>query len=95
MKANAIIAVSMTLSGIAISSPLRRKELAWATWENSGSPFYFTSTYSVVATPDQVINGTTVTPGEPGAVGYYNYGINADLGVICYVSNESMNYKFL
>ncbi|KAK5057480.1 hypothetical protein LTR84_011480 [Exophiala bonariae] len=47
-------------------------------------PFYFTSTYAVIATPDQVINGTVATPGEPGAVGIYNYGINSDLEVICY-----------
>ena len=49
-------------------------------------PFYFTSTYAVIATPDQVINGTVATPGEPGAIGIYNYGINSDLEVICYVS---------
>ncbi|KIV96835.1 hypothetical protein PV10_00652 [Exophiala mesophila] len=47
-------------------------------------PFVFTSTYSVIATPDQVINGTQVTPGEPGARGIYNYGINTILDVICY-----------
>lgn len=49
-------------------------------------PFVFTSTYSVIATPDQVINGTVVAPGEPGAIGLYNYGINTVLDVICYVS---------
>ena len=48
---------------------------------------YFTSTYSVVATPDQVINTDQMpAPGEPGAVGYYNYGINSKDDVICYVS---------
>lgn len=52
-------------------------------------PFYFTSTYAVVATPDQVINGTVATPGEPGAIGLYNYGINSELEVICYVSPKS------
>merc|ERR1711939_1093875 len=46
---------------------------------------YFTSTYSVVATPDQVINTDQIpAPGEPGAVGYYNYGINSKDDVICY-----------
>merc|ERR1712115_631452 len=46
---------------------------------------YFTSTYSVVATPDQVINTDQMpAPGEPGAVGYYNYGINSKDDVICY-----------
>ena len=51
-------------------------------------PFVFTSTYSVIATPDQVINGTVAAPGEPGARGIYNYGINTILDVICYVSNS-------
>lgn len=56
-------------------------------------PFYFTSTYAVIATPDQVINGTVPTPGEPGAIGLYNYGINSDLEVICYVSTNNPNAK--
>ncbi|KAK5693047.1 hypothetical protein LTR97_010523 [Elasticomyces elasticus] len=34
--------------------------------------------------PDQVINGTVPTPGEPGAIGYYDFGINSKLDVICY-----------
>lgn len=50
-------------------------------------PFCFTSTYQIVATPDQVVNANnTATPGEPGAIGYYNYGIQADLDLICWVS---------
>lgn len=51
-------------------------------------PFVFTSTYKVVATPEQVINATGPTPGEPGAIGYFNYGINSELEVICYVSDS-------
>jgi hypothetical protein len=48
---------------------------------------YFTSMYSIVATPDQVVNNVSVsTPGQPGAVGYYNYAINSKDDVICYVS---------
>jgi hypothetical protein len=48
---------------------------------------YFTSFYSVVATPDQVVNTNSVsTPGEAGAVGYYKYAINSREEVICYVS---------
>lgn len=50
---------------------------------------YFTSTYSIVATPEQVVNNVSVsTPGQPGAVGYYNYGINSKDNVICYVSQR-------
>ena len=47
-------------------------------------PFKFTSTYSIVATPDQVVNGTTPTGGLPGCTGFYDFGINADLDLICY-----------
>ncbi|KAL9098108.1 MAG: hypothetical protein Q9163_006171, partial [Psora crenata] len=57
------------------------------TGENSKQVFNFTSTYQIVATPDQVVNGTTnATPtgGLEGCTGYYNFGINADLDLICY-----------
>jgi len=59
----------------------------WQNWKKAPkSPFHFTSTYLVVATPDQVINSTgTPTLGQAGAIGYFNYGINSDLDVICYV----------
>ncbi|KAB8356618.1 hypothetical protein FH972_024196 [Carpinus fangiana] len=48
------------------------------------SPFKFTSTYHVVATPDQVVNGTTPTGGLEGAQGFYDLGINSDLDLICW-----------
>ena len=52
-----------------------------------GFPFCFTSTYQIIATPDQVVNANnTATPGEPGAIGYYNYGIQSDMDLICWVS---------
>ena len=44
----------------------------------------FTSRFSVCATPDQVVNGTTPTGGLEGAVGYYNFGLNSKLDIICY-----------
>ncbi|KAH8601032.1 hypothetical protein B0O99DRAFT_649082 [Bisporella sp. PMI_857] len=47
-------------------------------------PFIFTSTYKVVATGSEVINGTTPTPGPRDAVGYFNYGINSKEDTICY-----------
>lgn len=59
-------------------------------YPNTGCPnpvFNFTSTYSIVATPDQVVNGTTnpvFTGGLAGCTGFYNYGINVDLDLICY-----------
>ncbi|KAH0615072.1 uncharacterized protein H6S33_000708 [Morchella sextelata] len=47
--------------------------------------FRFTSTYSVVATADQVVNATDMPAmGEKNATGYFNYGINSHEDVICY-----------
>merc|ERR1711988_2035057 len=48
-------------------------------------PFEFTSTYSVVATPDQVVNSDNeFTGGLAGAKGYYEYGINSKEDYICW-----------
>lgn len=47
-------------------------------------PFFFTSKFNVIATPGQVVNGTTPTGGLTGAIGYYNFGINSMENVICY-----------
>jgi len=48
-------------------------------------PLAFTSTYYVVATPDQVVNASDIkTGGLKGAKGYYSYGINSKLDLICY-----------
>lgn len=48
----------------------------------------FTSTYSVAATPDQVVNGTgaatVFTGGLKGCKGTFNYGIIASTNTICY-----------
>jgi hypothetical protein len=49
------------------------------------SPFYFTSTYKIVATPDQVVDANnTITGGLEGALGYYNFGVNSYENTICY-----------
>jgi hypothetical protein len=84
MKTASIAFLAAALSGLAAASPIEARGYEWS--DKGGYPFQFSSTYKVVATPDQVINGTTATPGEPGAIGYFNYGINSELNVICYVS---------
>jgi hypothetical protein len=48
---------------------------------------WITSTFRVIATPDQVRNGTTPTPGEPGAVGFYNFALDSKSNTICFVSS--------
>ncbi len=48
-------------------------------------PDTFTSAYTVSATPDQVINPDGESaPGEPGALGTFNFMINSDEEIICY-----------
>lgn len=47
-------------------------------------PFTFTSYFHVVATPDQVVNGTTPTGGLAGAKGFYDFAINSETNLICY-----------
>lgn len=48
-------------------------------------PASFTSAFTVMATPDQVVNPDgVVTPGQPGAAGTYTFRINSDLEIICY-----------
>lgn len=61
-------------------------------WEDSLAEFKekFTSTWKVVGTPDQVVlaNGTAA-PGESTSIGYYNFGINSEKDLICWVSKPS------
>ncbi|MFZ8756765.1 CHRD domain-containing protein [Microbacterium sp. HMH0099] len=48
-------------------------------------PSEFTSAFTVMATPDQVINNDGVaTPGESGATGTFTFRINSDEEIICY-----------
>ncbi|GAB2451613.1 hypothetical protein HD599_002454 [Conyzicola lurida] len=48
-------------------------------------PSSFTSAFTVMATPDQVLNADAVaTPGEAGATGQFTFRVNSDLEIICY-----------
>lgn len=48
-------------------------------------PSSFTSAFTVMATPDQVVNADGVaTPGEEGATGTFTFRINSDEEIICY-----------
>ncbi|KAL3418718.1 hypothetical protein PVAG01_10434 [Phlyctema vagabunda] len=45
----------------------------------------FTSIFNVTATPDQVVNASSIsTPGQPGAKGQFNYALNSQTNTICY-----------
>jgi len=48
-------------------------------------PFTFTSTYNVIASPNQVVNSDNeFTGGLEGCTGQFNFGINSYDNVICY-----------
>jgi len=48
-------------------------------------PFDFTSTFDVLATPDQVVDNNNIsTGGLKGAKGLYRFGLNSRENVICY-----------
>lgn len=48
-------------------------------------PSSFTSAFTVMATPDSVVNTDGVAaPGEPGATGTFSFRVNSDLDIICY-----------
>jgi len=46
--------------------------------------FHFSTMHYVNAVPGEVVNGTTPTGGIAGASGTFNFGINAEMNMICY-----------
>jgi hypothetical protein len=84
-----IIAALVTLAA-ATPLPQAHQATVQAAQQFGSGPFTFSSTYNLIATPDKVINPDgEPAPGEEGAVGYYNYGINSELDIICYVSRPT------
>lgn len=52
-------------------------------------PIKYTSKFSIIATPEQVVQNNAsltnaFTGGLPGTIGYYDFGLNSDLDLICY-----------
>lgn len=48
-------------------------------------PDTFTSAYTVMATPEEVVDGDgNAAPGEPGATGTFDFMINSEEEIICY-----------
>ncbi|KAL8318006.1 hypothetical protein RB601_005627 [Gaeumannomyces tritici] len=83
--------ISLSLAAMAIGSPILNLGAATGLFKPKQvgrglkSPFRFTSSYAIVATPDQVVNASNVaTGGLPGASGLYLFGINSHDNVICY-----------
>ncbi|PVI08100.1 hypothetical protein DM02DRAFT_488938, partial [Periconia macrospinosa] len=46
--------------------------------------FHFTMMQNVAAVPEEVVNGTEPTGGIAGASGTFNFGLNAEMDMICY-----------
>ena len=93
MKFFATVSAVAALSSLAVaapgskSCPVKNPKPGPGKGELKDFPWCFTSTYEIIATPEQVVNtNNTATPGEGGAVGYYNYGIQSELDLICWVS---------
>jgi len=61
------------------------------------APASFTSAFTVMATPDQVLNADGVaTPGPAGATGQFTFRVNSTLDIVCYditVSGISGDYQ--
>lgn len=90
-----------TLPALCLSVPTSRKgdhveNHKGSHWRSYG-PFDFTSTYKILATPNQVVNASNAyTGGLEGAQGWFNYGINSLHDVICYnitLTNFRGNYS--
>lgn len=78
------LAIVLTVA-VASASPILGWKHDIGNWKNDGKVFYFDKTYTVTATPDEVRNGTTPIPGQPGAKGLFKFGINVKENTICYV----------
>ncbi|KAL2212923.1 hypothetical protein CC79DRAFT_1351902 [Sarocladium strictum] len=81
------LALSMAV-GLAVAGaipPVHHAASVAAPQDAGLGPFHFTSTYNLIATPERVVDAESVSaPGEAGAMGFYNYGINSELDIICY-----------
>ncbi len=80
------LAGPLTIGGVALAALVVAGAATPAYAETEvPAPSSFTSAFTVIATPEAVINNDGVaTPGQPGAAGTFTYRINSDLEIICY-----------
>merc|ERR1711971_1105056 len=86
MKVSQVAAV-LAVTASASAAPWKDGKKSWGGHGEKcmDGPFEFTSTYSVVATPDQVVNSDNeFTGGLEGTKGFYEYGINSKEDYICW-----------
>ncbi|KAG9250149.1 CHRD superfamily protein [Emericellopsis atlantica] len=78
---------ALALVALAGASPMARDANGIATRgdHKMAGPFTFTSTFNVIASPNQVVNSDNeYTGGLEGCTGQFNFGINSHENVICY-----------
>ena len=76
---------TLTLGGAAAAAATLLVAAPAAAETEVPTPSSFTSAFTVMATPDQVVNNDGVAaPGEPGATGTFDFRINSETEVICY-----------
>ncbi|RGP64918.1 hypothetical protein FSPOR_7664 [Fusarium sporotrichioides] len=81
---------AVALSTLAAASPTpdmehEKRKFGLLKPKSSNVPFTFTSTWEVVATPDQVVNADNeFTGGLKGSNGLFKFGINSHEDIICY-----------
>merc|ERR1712137_1191647 len=84
------LAVAASMAATTMANPILGKHWGQRWGHNKAevaesSPFDFTSTYEVIAVPEQVVDANnTFTGGLKGARGVYKFGINSKENVICY-----------
>ncbi|GAB2978231.1 CHRD domain-containing protein [Frigoribacterium salinisoli] len=76
---------TLTLGGAATAAATLLIAAPAAAETEVPEPSSFTSAFTVMATPDQVIGSDgQAAPGEPGATGTFDFRIDSDTEVICY-----------
>merc|ERR1712137_712777 len=84
------LAVAASMAATTMANPILGKHWGQRWGHNKAevaesSPFDFTSTYEVIAVPEQVVDANnTFTGGLKGARGVYKFGLNSKENVICY-----------
>lgn len=69
--------VALGVGGVGLAGPA-------AAETEVGEPATFTSAFTVMATPDQVVADGEPVGGAPGATGTFSLRINSDLDIVCY-----------
>ena len=87
------LSYASSLVGAQTAADLNARLMCWPQGVST-EVFEFQMSMAVLATPDQVRNGTDPLPGQAGAMGMYKFGFNAAADTICYVSDQLHFYQW-